>query len=118
VPCCWTLPQWRTRFRREMNKAESAASSRAIDSLINYETVKYFNAEEHEQRRWDGGSGGWLCLVRLAMEVAELLGCWKAGLVRSCQQHRRLGSCCEGWVHQPSCFPSRSAQSCLLLPQV
>ena len=44
--------QWRTRFRREMNRAESQASSRAIDSLINYETVKYFNNEEHEQRRW------------------------------------------------------------------
>lgn len=35
-----------------MNRAESQASSRAIDSLINYETVKYFNNEEHEQRRW------------------------------------------------------------------
>ena len=45
------LAQWRTRFRREMNRAESEAGSRAIDSLINYETVKYFNNEEHEQRR-------------------------------------------------------------------
>ena len=103
--CCL---QWRTQFRRDMNRAESQvggwaalgastslrlqlvprqglaaahslswpasgqqpagvkrqpdsllasdlqASSRAIDSLINYETVKYFNNEEHEQRRWAG----------------------------------------------------------------
>lgn len=43
--------QWRTRFRREMNRADSEASSRAVDSLINYETVKYFANEAHEQRR-------------------------------------------------------------------
>lgn len=46
-----TCLQWRTRFRREMNRAESQASSRAVDSLINYETVKYFGNEAHEQRR-------------------------------------------------------------------
>lgn len=34
-----------------MNRADSEASSRAVDSLINYETVKYFANEEHEQRR-------------------------------------------------------------------
>lgn len=44
--------QWRTQFRRQMNRAEAEASSRAVDSLINYETVKYFDAEAHEQRRW------------------------------------------------------------------
>ncbi|GAB4819644.1 hypothetical protein N2152v2_006690 [Parachlorella kessleri] len=49
----FTVTQWRTQFRRDMNRAESEASSRAIDSLINYETVKYFNNEEHEQRRYD-----------------------------------------------------------------
>lgn len=54
--------QWRTRFRRDMNRAESEASSRAVDSLINYETVKYFCNEAHEQRRslglaWFGGVG-------------------------------------------------------------
>lgn len=47
------VTQWRTRFRREMNKAESEAGARAIDSLINYETVKYFNNEEHERQRYD-----------------------------------------------------------------
>ena len=45
--------QWRTKFRQTMNKAETEASSRAIDSLINYETVKFFNSEAKEQARYD-----------------------------------------------------------------
>ncbi|PRW21021.1 ABC transporter B family member mitochondrial [Chlorella sorokiniana] len=49
----FSITQWRTRFRREMNRAESQASSRAVDSLINYETVKYFGNEAHEERRYD-----------------------------------------------------------------
>ncbi|KDD74120.1 hypothetical protein H632_c1554p0, partial [Helicosporidium sp. ATCC 50920] len=44
---------WRTQFRRDMNRAESSASTRAMDSLINYETVKYFDAEERELHRYD-----------------------------------------------------------------
>lgn len=43
---------WRTRFRREMNKADTAASSKAVDSLLNYETVKYFGNEEHEKQKY------------------------------------------------------------------
>ena len=48
-----SITQWRAQFRRAQNKAESEASSRAVDSLINYETVKYFNNEDHEARRYD-----------------------------------------------------------------
>ncbi|KAK9803861.1 hypothetical protein WJX73_009688 [Symbiochloris irregularis] len=44
---------WRTRFRQTMNKADNDATTKATDSLINYETVKYFNSEAHEQRRYD-----------------------------------------------------------------
>lgn len=44
---------WRTRFRREMNELESRAGSRAIDALINYETVKYFGNEDFETERYD-----------------------------------------------------------------
>lgn len=43
---------WRTRFRKQMNQADTAASSRAIDSLLNYETVKYFGNEEHETKKY------------------------------------------------------------------
>ena len=48
-----TVTNWRTQFRKTMNELDSMASSRAIDSLLNYETVKYFNNEEFEARRYD-----------------------------------------------------------------
>lgn len=47
------LSTWRTRFRRQLNEASAEASSRSIDSLLNYETVKYFGNEEHEAQRLD-----------------------------------------------------------------
>jgi ATP-binding cassette subfamily B protein len=47
------VTEWRTQFRRQMNELDSLAHSRAIDALINYETVKYFNNEEFEARRYD-----------------------------------------------------------------
>uniref|UniRef100_A0A671WMH9 Iron-sulfur clusters transporter ABCB7, mitochondrial n=1 Tax=Sparus aurata TaxID=8175 RepID=A0A671WMH9_SPAAU len=46
--------QWRTRFRIEMNKADNEAGNAAIDSLLNYETVKYFNNEKYEAEKYDG----------------------------------------------------------------
>ena len=48
-----TVTQWRTRFRRELNELDSKAHTRAVDSLLNYETVKYFNNEAFEARRYD-----------------------------------------------------------------
>ncbi|KAI7741451.1 hypothetical protein M8C21_027150 [Ambrosia artemisiifolia] len=47
------VTQWRTKFRTDMNKADNDASTRAIDSLINYETVKYFNNEQYEAEEYD-----------------------------------------------------------------
>jgi ABC-type transport system involved in Fe-S cluster assembly fused permease/ATPase subunit len=47
------ITNWRTHLRREANEIDSAANTRAIDSLINYETVKYFNNEAFETRRYD-----------------------------------------------------------------
>jgi ABC-type transport system involved in Fe-S cluster assembly fused permease/ATPase subunit len=47
------VTEWRTQFRKQMNELDSTAHSRAIDSLLNYETVKYFNNEEFEARRYD-----------------------------------------------------------------
>ncbi|MFN2995870.1 hypothetical protein ALQ63_01634 [Serratia plymuthica] len=44
---------WRTRFRRELNKANADANSKSIDSLLNYETVKYFGNEEFEAERFN-----------------------------------------------------------------
>ena len=50
-----SVTEWRTRFRREMNELDSKAHSHAIDALLNYETVKYFNNEAFEARRYDAG---------------------------------------------------------------
>ncbi|MGV3652641.1 MAG: ABCB family ABC transporter ATP-binding protein/permease [Noviherbaspirillum sp.] len=50
-----TVTEWRTHFRRTMNELDSKANTRAIDSLINYETVKYFGNEDYEARRYDEG---------------------------------------------------------------
>jgi ATP-binding cassette, subfamily B, heavy metal transporter len=47
------LTEWRTKFRRQMNELDSTAHTRAIDSLLNYETVKYFNNEDFEAKRYD-----------------------------------------------------------------
>ena len=48
-----TVTEWRTQFRKQMNELDGAAHSRAIDSLLNYETVKYFNNEDFEAKRYD-----------------------------------------------------------------
>jgi ATP-binding cassette subfamily B protein len=47
------VTNWRTQFRKSMNELDSSAHSRAVDSLLNYETVKYFNNEEFEAQRYD-----------------------------------------------------------------
>jgi ATP-binding cassette subfamily B protein len=53
--CYFTIrvTEWRIKFRREMNNADEQAATRAVDSLLNYETVKYFNAEAIETNRYD-----------------------------------------------------------------
>ena len=48
-----TVTEWRTQFRKQANEFDSAAHSKAIDSLLNYETVKYFNNEGFEANRYD-----------------------------------------------------------------
>jgi len=47
------VTEWRIKYRRQMNETDSEANTKAIDSLLNYETVKYFGNEEHEARRYD-----------------------------------------------------------------
>jgi ATP-binding cassette subfamily B protein len=51
--------EWRTRFVREMNAADSASNTRAVDSLMNFETVKYFTNEEFEAARYDDELARW-----------------------------------------------------------
>ncbi len=54
------ITRWRTRFRVEMNAAESSANTRALDSLLNYETVKVFGNETMERQRYRQALEGWV----------------------------------------------------------
>ncbi len=55
----FAITDWRMHFRHEMNRLESEANTQAVDSLINYETVKYFGNEGSEVRRYDHTLAGW-----------------------------------------------------------
>ena len=57
----WTLAitEWRIKYRRAMNDSDSEANTKAIDSLLNFETVKYFGNEDHEARRFDSSLFGY-----------------------------------------------------------
>jgi ATP-binding cassette subfamily B protein len=48
-----SVTEWRIKLRRQMNESDQSANTKAVDSLLNFETVKYFNNEEHEARRYD-----------------------------------------------------------------
>ncbi len=52
--------EWRLKFRRDMNRQDNEAAAKAVDSLLNYETVKYFSAEDFETRRYDGAMAGYM----------------------------------------------------------
>jgi ATP-binding cassette, subfamily B, heavy metal transporter len=71
-----TVTEWRTRFRRQMNELDSSAHTRAIDSLLNYETVKYFNNEDFEARRYDESLEG---LRRAALKSRSSLSLLNSG---------------------------------------
>jgi ATP-binding cassette, subfamily B, heavy metal transporter len=53
------VTEWRTAFRKEMNELDSKANSKAVDSLLNYETVKYFGNERYEANRYDESLQRW-----------------------------------------------------------
>jgi ATP-binding cassette, subfamily B, heavy metal transporter len=55
----FAVTEWRTNFRRTMNDLDSKANIRAVDSLLNYETVKYFNNEKFESQRYDQSMERW-----------------------------------------------------------
>ena len=54
-----TITEWRNRFVREVNQLDSKTNTRAVDSLLNYETVKYFNNEAYEALQYDQNLAGW-----------------------------------------------------------
>jgi ATP-binding cassette subfamily B protein len=86
VYIAWTLliTEWRLKFRRVMNETDSEANTRAIDSLLNFETVKYFGNEDHEAGRFDQAlraheqaavkSGTSLALLNIGQSIIITIG--------------------------------------------
>ncbi|QBJ64316.1 metal ABC transporter permease [Pseudoalteromonas sp. DL-6] len=78
-----TVTQWRNRFIRESNAADNQSNTRAIDSLLNYETVKYFNNEQYEAKTYDTFLATWeqarlknrLSLLALNSGQALIIAC-------------------------------------------
>ncbi len=68
------VTEWRSKLQREMNEVDNRAIGRAVDSLLNYETVKYFGAEEREGRRYDEAVGQFTtATVRNEVSLAWLI---------------------------------------------
>ncbi len=59
VAFTFAITDWRMQYRHQMNALDSQANSQAVDSLLNFETVKYFNNEAYEYRRYDASLSGW-----------------------------------------------------------
>ncbi|KPP87173.1 MAG: ATP-binding cassette, subfamily B, bacterial [Rhodobacteraceae bacterium HLUCCA08] len=67
------VTEWRVKIRREMNAQDTDANQKAVDSLLNFETVKYFNAERREADRYDGAMAGYeVAAVKTALTLAFL----------------------------------------------
>jgi ATP-binding cassette subfamily B protein len=76
-----TVTEWRTGFRRAMNELDSRANTRAIDSLLNYETVKYFNNEEYEARRYDESMQRWESAAVKSQTSLSLLNIGQSAII-------------------------------------
>jgi ATP-binding cassette, subfamily B, heavy metal transporter len=76
-----SITEWRTNFRRQMNELDSKANTRAIDSLLNYETVKYFNNEEFEARRYDESLQRWEAAAVKSQTSLSLLNIGQSAIV-------------------------------------
>lgn len=74
------ITQWRTQFRRDMNRLENQASGRVVDSLVNYETVQYFNNMQHEGERYDSSLRGYQKAALQAQQSLSLLNFGQAAI--------------------------------------
>ena len=76
-----TVTEWRTHFRRTANELDSKANVKAIDSLLNYETVKYFNNEAFETRRYDDSMQRWEQAAVKSQTSLSLLNVGQSALI-------------------------------------
>lgn len=75
------LTEWRTKYRREMNDKDTEANSKAIDSLINYETVKYFGNEDHEMGRYDASLQKYETAAVISQQSLAVLNFTQAAII-------------------------------------
>ncbi|HMM71260.1 MAG TPA: ABC transporter ATP-binding protein/permease, partial [Rhodocyclaceae bacterium] len=75
------VTNWRTHFRREANELDARANTRAVDSLLNYETVKYFNNEDYEAQRYDEQLRRWAKAQTRSQTSLSFLNIGQAGLI-------------------------------------
>ncbi len=75
------ITDWRTNFRRQMNELDSKANTRAIDSLLNYETVKYFGNEGFEARRYDESMQRWEAAAVRSQTSLSLLNVTQSAII-------------------------------------
>ena len=69
----FAVTEWRVKIRKEMNEQDTDANQKAIDSLLNYETVKYFGAEKREAARYDGAMEGYeRAAIKTSLSLAFL----------------------------------------------
>lgn len=74
------ITQWRTQFRKDMNRLDNQASSRVVDSLVNYETVQYFNNLHHEGDRYESSLKGYQQAALRAQSSLSLLNFGQAAI--------------------------------------
>ncbi len=75
------VTEWRLKFRKEMNAKDSAANTKAIDSLLNFETVKYFSNEKHEYGRYDNSLAGYESAAIKSQSSLSLLNVGQAAII-------------------------------------
>jgi ATP-binding cassette subfamily B protein len=77
----FAITRWRIGIRRAMNDSDTEANTKAIDSLLNYETVKYFNAEQHEERRFDSAMEKFARASELTQYSLSILNTGQAAII-------------------------------------
>ncbi|MEM6995873.1 MAG: ABC transporter ATP-binding protein/permease [Myxococcota bacterium] len=75
------VTEWRLKFRKEMNAKDSAANTKAIDSLLNFETVKYFSNEKHEYGRYDASLAGYESAAVRSQSSLSVLNVGQASII-------------------------------------
>jgi ATP-binding cassette subfamily B protein len=77
----FAITRWRVAIRREMNQSDTDANTKAVDSLLNFETVKYFNNEKHETRRFDASMGRYSIASIQAQTSLSILNTGQAAIM-------------------------------------